>query len=84
MEALDVFYPDRMASRILGMGDVISLVEKAQQAFDEDEAKRINAKMRKPIKFDFDRIFSRSCSKSKRWVTSKDLLGYDSGDGQYG
>ncbi len=46
MEALDAFYPDRMASRILGMGDVISLVERAQQAFDEDEAKRINAKMR--------------------------------------
>ncbi len=53
MEALDVFYPDRMASRILGMGDVISLVERAQQAFDEDEAKRINAKMRKN-QFDFD------------------------------
>ena len=57
MEALDVFYPDRMASRILGMGDVISLVERAQQAFDEDEAKRINAKMRKN-QFDFDDFLS--------------------------
>src|SRR5690606_5556847 len=46
MDALDVFHPDRMASRILGMGDVISLVERAQQAFDEEEAKRLNAKMR--------------------------------------
>ncbi len=46
MEDLDVFHPDRMASRILGMGDVISLVERAQQAFDEDEARKLNKKMR--------------------------------------
>ncbi len=38
MEAIDLFYPDRMAQRILGMGDVVSLVERAQQTFDEDEA----------------------------------------------
>jgi signal recognition particle subunit SRP54 len=46
MEALDQFYPDRMANRILGMGDVLSLVERAQQAFDEDEAARLNKKIR--------------------------------------
>jgi signal recognition particle subunit SRP54 len=46
MEDLDIFHPDRMASRILGMGDVISLVERAQQAFDEDEARKLNKKMR--------------------------------------
>src|ERR671912_682217 len=53
MEALDRFYPDRMASRILGMGDVISLVEKAQMAYDEDEAKRLSKKIRKN-QFDFN------------------------------
>ncbi|MDH5602656.1 MAG: signal recognition particle protein Srp54, partial [Cyclobacteriaceae bacterium] len=47
MEAIDRFHPDRMANRILGMGDVVSLVERAQQAVDEDEAKRLNLKMRK-------------------------------------
>lgn len=46
MEDLEIFHPDRMASRILGMGDVISLVERAQQAFDEDEARKMNKKMR--------------------------------------
>ena len=47
MEALDVFYPERMADRILGMGDVVSLVERAQQQFDEAEARKINKKMLK-------------------------------------
>jgi signal recognition particle subunit SRP54 len=46
MEALDIFYPDRMAGRILGMGDVVSLVEKAQQVFDEKESERINKQLR--------------------------------------
>ena len=45
MDALDVFHPDRMAKRILGMGDVISLVERAQQNFDEDEASKLQKKM---------------------------------------
>jgi len=53
LEALDVFYPDRMAQRILGMGDIVSLVEKAQMDFDEDEAKRLEKRM-KQNKFDFD------------------------------
>lgn len=53
LDALDVFYPDRMAQRILGMGDIVSLVEKAQMDFDEDEAKRLEKRM-KQNKFDFD------------------------------
>ncbi|KAA0239352.1 MAG: signal recognition particle protein, partial [Chlorobiota bacterium] len=52
-EALEVFYPDRLASRILGKGDVISLVEKAQQNFDEKEAERLEEKFKKN-QFDFD------------------------------
>ena len=79
MEALDVFYPDRMASRILGMGDVISLVERAQQAFDEDEAKRINAKMRKN-QFDFDDFLSQ-LQQIKKMGNVKDLLGMIPGMG---
>ncbi|MCK5370864.1 MAG: signal recognition particle protein, partial [Cyclobacteriaceae bacterium] len=57
MDAIDVFHPDRMAQRILGMGDVISLVERAQQNFDEDEAMRLNKKMRKN-QFNFDDFLS--------------------------
>ncbi|SOD88769.1 signal recognition particle protein [Spirosoma fluviale] len=80
MEALDVFYPDRMASRILGMGDVISLVERAQQAFDEDESKRINAKMRKN-QFDFDDFLSQ-LQQIKKMGNVKDLLGMIPGMGK--
>jgi signal recognition particle subunit SRP54 len=53
LDTLDVFYPERMAQRILGMGDIVSLVEKAQEQFDEKEAKRIEEKIRKN-KFDFN------------------------------
>ena len=80
MEALDIFYPDRMASRILGMGDVVSLVERAQQAFDEDEAKRINAKMRKN-QFDFDDFLSQ-LQQIKKMGNVKDLLGMIPGMGK--
>jgi signal recognition particle subunit SRP54 len=80
MEALDVFYPDRMASRILGMGDVISLVERAQQAFDEEEAQRINAKMRKN-QFDFDDFLSQ-LQQIKKMGNVKDLLGMIPGMGK--
>src|SRR5204863_98944 len=52
MDTLDVFYPERMAQRILGMGDITSLVEKAQQQYDEEEAKRLEKKIRRN-KFDF-------------------------------
>jgi signal recognition particle subunit SRP54 len=79
MEALDAFHPDRMASRILGMGDVISLVERAQQAFDEDEAKRINAKMRQN-KFDFD-DFLGQLQQIKKMGNVKDLIGMIPGMG---
>ncbi len=57
METLDVFYPERMAQRILGMGDIVSLVEKAQEQFDEVEAKRLEKKIMKN-KFDFDDFLS--------------------------
>ena len=53
MEAIDVFHPERMADRILGMGDIVSLVERAQEQFDEEEAKRLEKKIKKN-KFDFD------------------------------
>lgn len=53
IEAIDVFHPDRMADRILGMGDVVSLVERAQEQFDEEEAKRLQKKIQKN-KFDFN------------------------------
>ncbi|ALJ00303.1 signal recognition particle protein [Rufibacter tibetensis] len=73
MEALDLFYPDRMAQRILGMGDVISLVERAQQTFDEDEAKRINKNIRKN-QFNFDDFLSQ-LEQIKRMGDIKDLVG---------
>ncbi|WP_205503273.1 signal recognition particle protein [Rufibacter psychrotolerans] len=73
MEALDLFYPDRMAQRILGMGDVISLVERAQQTFDEEEAKRINKNIRKN-QFNFDDFLSQ-LEQIKRMGDIKDLVG---------
>jgi signal recognition particle subunit SRP54 len=72
MDALDIFYPDRMASRILGMGDVISLVERAQQAFDEDESRRLNKKMREN-KFDLT-DFLMQLEQIKKMGNIKDLM----------
>jgi signal recognition particle subunit SRP54 len=80
MEALDRFYPDRMASRILGMGDVVSLVERAQQAFDEDEAKRLNKKIRKN-QFDFN-DFLNQLQQIKKMGNMKDLIGMIPGMGK--
>ncbi|QCR22992.1 signal recognition particle protein [Pontibacter sp. SGAir0037] len=80
MEALDLFYPDRMAQRILGMGDVISLVERAQQAFDEEEAKRINKKIRKN-QFNFD-DFLTQLEQIKKMGDIKDLVGMIPGVGK--
>ncbi len=57
LDTLDVFYPERMAGRILGMGDVVSLVERAQEQFDEEEAKRLEKKIKKN-KFDFNDYMS--------------------------
>jgi signal recognition particle subunit SRP54 len=73
MEALDYFYPDRMAQRILGMGDVLSLVERAQRAFDEEEARRINQKIRKN-QLDFNDFLSQ-LQQIKRMGNLKDLIG---------
>jgi signal recognition particle subunit SRP54 len=80
MENLDIFYPDRMAQRILGMGDVISLVERAQQSFDEDEAKRINAKIR-GNNFNFDDFLSQ-LEQVKKMGNIKDIMGMIPGMGK--
>ncbi|TVP52159.1 MAG: signal recognition particle protein [Mongoliibacter sp.] len=80
MENIDVFHPDRMAQRILGMGDVISLVERAQQTFDEDEAKRINSKIRKN-QFNFDDFLSQ-LEQIKKMGNIKDLMGMIPGMGK--
>ena len=68
MEALDVFYPERMAQRILGMGDIVSLVEKAQEQFDQKEAARLEKKIKKN-KFDFN-DFLGQINQIKRWEIS--------------
>ncbi|MBX2966087.1 MAG: signal recognition particle protein [Cyclobacteriaceae bacterium] len=80
MEAIDRFYPDRMAGRILGMGDVVSLVEKAQQTFDEEEAKRLNARLRKN-QFDLS-DFLTQLEQIKKMGNMKDLLGMIPGVGK--
>ncbi len=80
MEALDVFHPDRMASRILGMGDVISLVERAQQQFDEKEAAELQKKIRKN-KFDFNDFFGQ-IQQIKKMGNMKDLMGMIPGVGK--
>lgn len=80
MDALDMFYPDRMANRILGMGDVISLVEKAQMAFDEEESNRINAKIRQN-NFNLDDFYSQ-LQQIKKMGNIKDLVGMIPGVGK--
>jgi len=80
MDALDRFYPDRMASRILGMGDVVSLVEKAQEVFDAEEAARLNKKIRKN-QFDFNDFLSQ-LEQVKKMGNMKDLLGMIPGVGK--
>ena len=80
MEALDVFYPDRMASRILGMGDVVSLVERAQQQFDEKEAAELQKKIRKN-KFDFNDFYNQ-IQQIKKMGNMKDLMGMIPGVGK--
>jgi signal recognition particle subunit SRP54 len=80
MEAIERFYPDRMASRILGMGDVVTLVEKAQETFDADEAARLNKKIRKN-QFDFNDFLSQ-LEQIKKMGNMKDLLGMIPGMGK--
>ena len=73
MDALDIFYPERMADRILGMGDVVSLVERAQQQFDEEQARRISKKIAKN-QFGFD-DFLTQIEQIKKMGNVKDLMG---------
>ncbi len=73
MEALDVFHPARMADRILGMGDVVSLVERAQEQYDEEEARRISKKIAKN-QFDFN-DFMGQLSQIKKMGSMKELMG---------
>ena len=73
MEALDVFHPDRMASRILGMGDVVSLVERAQEQYDEEEARKIQKKLIHN-EYSFDDFLSQ-ISQVKKMGSMKDLIG---------
>ncbi len=80
METLDVFYPDRMAQRILGMGDITSLVEKAQAQFDEEEAKKLKKKIRKN-QFDFE-DFKTQLEQIKKMGNLKDLMGMIPGMGK--
>ena len=80
MEAIDVFHPERMADRILGMGDVVSLVERAQQQFDEEEAKRLEKKIRKK-KFDFN-DFLGQIQQVKKMGNVKDLAAMIPGVGK--
>ncbi len=80
MDGLDVFHPDRMASRILGMGDVISLVERAQQQFDEEEARKVQKKIAKN-QFGFD-DFLKQINQVKKMGNMKDLVGMIPGMGK--
>ena len=80
METLDVFYPERMAQRILGMGDITSLVEKAQAQFDEVEAKKLEKKIRKN-QFDFE-DFKQQLDQIRKMGNIKDLLGMIPGVGK--
>jgi signal recognition particle subunit SRP54 len=80
MEAIDIFYPDRMADRILGMGDVVSLVERAQDQFDEEQAKIINKKIAKN-KFGYDDFLSQ-IQQVKKMGNMKDLIGMIPGAGK--
>ena len=80
MEALDVFHPDRMADRILGMGDVVSLVERAQEQFDEEQARKLQKKIAKN-KFGFDDFLSQ-IQQIKKMGNMKDLMGMIPGMGK--
>lgn len=80
MEALDVFYPSRMADRILGMGDVVSLVERAQEQFDEEEARKLQKRIQKD-QFDFN-DFLGQLQQVKKMGNVKDLMGMLPGMGK--
>ncbi|MGB5263438.1 MAG: signal recognition particle protein [Lutimonas sp.] len=80
MEAIDIFYPERMAERILGMGDVISLVERAQEQYDEEEARKLQKKIAKD-EFGFD-DFLKQIQQIKKMGNMKDLVGMIPGAGK--
>ncbi|TQD34869.1 signal recognition particle protein [Haloflavibacter putidus] len=80
MEAIDIFYPSRMADRILGMGDVVSLVERAQEQYDEEEARKIQKKIAKN-QFGFD-DFLKQIQQVKKMGNMKDLMGMIPGAGK--
>jgi signal recognition particle subunit SRP54 len=80
MDTLDVFYPERMAQRILGMGDITTLVEKAQEQFDEEQARKLEKKIRKN-QFDFQ-DFKQQLEQIKKMGNIKDLLGMIPGVGK--
>jgi signal recognition particle subunit SRP54 len=80
MDALDVFYPKRMADRILGMGDVVSLVERAQEQFDEEEARKLQKRIQKD-QFDFN-DFLGQLQQIKKMGNVKDLMGMIPGMGK--
>ncbi|MBR4311864.1 MAG: signal recognition particle protein [Bacteroidaceae bacterium] len=80
LEALDVFHPSRMADRILGMGDIVSLVEKAQEQFDEEEAKKLSKKLARN-QFDFN-DFLTQIAQIKKMGNIKDLMGMIPGVGK--
>jgi signal recognition particle subunit SRP54 len=80
IEALDVFHPDRMAQRILGMGDIVSLVEKAQQVFDEEEAAKLQKKLLKD-QFTFEDFYAQ-IQQIKKMGNLKDLMGMIPGVGK--
>jgi len=80
METLDVFYPERMAQRILGMGDITSLVEKAQLQYDEEQAKKLEKKIRKN-QFDFQDFYDQ-LQQIKKMGNLKDLMGMIPGVGK--
>ena len=80
MEAIDQFHPNRMADRILGMGDVVSLVERAQEQFDEEEAKKLQRKLARN-QFDFN-DFLTQIEQIKKMGNIKDLMGMIPGVGK--
>ncbi len=80
MEALDVFYPNRMADRILGMGDIVSLVERAQENFDEEQARRLQKKLAKNT-FNFNDFYEQ-IQQIKKMGNIKDLIGMIPGAGK--
>src|SRR5512133_830832 len=80
MEALDLFYPDRMADRILGMGDIVTLVEKAKEQYDEDEARKLQKRIAND-QFDFNDFISQ-IQQIKKMGNMKDLMGMIPGVGK--